>query len=494
MIHHSAIINKKYDTFSHNKILFNIPVSRNLPHQKFLNYYSSTERKNKQKFNDYQLNNNNPYLISTENSLESKKLFYYKKFYTIESLNEDPTIRNIKLQFKNLEGKIDKIRKIVVNSNSQNKTNSMNKINQIRNIQQFKYETPSKYNIPIRNNYNEFLNSNEKYKSSKRIINISNHNIDISKVKYNLNKFIKNSFLKEVNVAKISYTPGLSESLINDYNIGKISLQYNKTPKKTINNDSSELSQLANDIIRTFELDNYKNRNIDNKIKNKNFKYSGDSKLNCENKINNNNIKRNNFLSDNKNIKCDQKVEKNPEQLLCIVTNNNLYFSPQKELNKDKIFKKEITNKKIIKFLEKENKKFSKDGINENKINNNHKLSGEENDNNILNRKLESVNKEKKDINNSKHISFDLKSPIFILYNEKEEITKIKISQNNIISSINSKDINKYKELLTKINKPKGIILPFNKEEILINKYYKSSEFKDTSELCTLNDDDLINK
>ena len=480
MIHHSAIINKKYDTFSHNKILFNIPVSRNLPHQKFLNYYSSTERKNKQKFNDYQLNNNNPYLISTENSLESKKLFYYKKFYTIESLNEDPTIRNIKLQFKNLEGKIDKIRKIVVNSNSQNKTNSMNKINQIRNIQQFKYEIPSKYNIPIRNNYNEFLNSNEKYKSSKRIINISNHNIDISKVKYNLNKFIKNSFLKEVNVAKISYTPGLSESLINDYNIGKISLQYNKTPKKTINNDSSELSQLANDIIRTFELDNtkYKGGSVnDNKINNKSFKYSVDNKLNYGKEKNNNNVKRNNYLSDNIEI-----IEKKPDKLFSIVSNNNLYFGPQKKVNKDKIFKKEIKNKKIIKFLEKENKKLEKNKINENNINDN-----------FVNQ-IKTVNKEKKEINKSKHISFNLQSPVFILYNENDEITKIKISQNDIITSINHIDINKYKELLKSKNKQKGIILPFNKEEILIKKNYKSAELKDTSELCSLNDDDKVNK
>ena len=133
----SSIVNKKYNNFHHNKILLNIPVTRNLPHQKFFNYYSSTERKNNQKFNDYQLNNY-PYLISNENSLESKKLFHYKKFNIVESLNEDPIITNIKLQFKNLEGKIDKIRKIVSNSNSQKKNDCNNKNRNVFPIQQIR--------------------------------------------------------------------------------------------------------------------------------------------------------------------------------------------------------------------------------------------------------------------------------------------------------------------------------------------------------------------
>ena len=479
----SSIVNKKYNNFHHNKILLNIPVTRNLPHQKFFNYYSSTERKNNQKFNDYQLNNY-PYLISNENSLESKKLFHYKKFNIVESLNEDPIITNIKLQFKNLEGKIDKIRKIVSNSNSQKKNDCNNKNRNVFPIQQIKYETYSKYNnIPISNNYNEILNSNYKNeinKSNKRIVNRSNHNFDISKIKNNLNKFIKNSFLKEVNVVKISYTPGINESLINDFNIGKISLQYNKTPKKPKNNDSSDLSQLANDIIRTFELDNtkYKGGSVnDNKINNKSFKYSVDNKLNYGKEKNNNNVKRNNYLSDNIEI-----IKKKPDKLFSIVSNNNLYFGPQKKVNKDKIFKKEIKNKKIIKFLEKENKKLEKNKINENNINDN-----------FVNQ-IKTANKEKKEINKSKHISFNLQSPVFILYNENDEITKIKISQNDIITSINHIDINKYKEILKSKNKQKGIILPFNKEEILIKKNYKSAELKDTSELCSLNDDDKVNK
>ena len=339
----SSIVNKKYNNFHHNKILLNIPVTRNLPHQKFFNYYSSTERKNNQKFNDYQLNNY-PYLISNENSLESKKLFHYKKFNIVESLNEDPIITNIKLQFKNLEGKIDKIRKIVSNSNSQKKNDCNNKNRNVFPIQQIKYETYSKYNnIPISNNYNEILNSNynnEINKSNKRIVNRSNHNFDISKIKNNLNKFIKNSFLK-----------------------------YNKTPKKPKNNDSSDLSQLANDIIRTFEVDNtkYKGGSVnDNKINNKSFKYSVDNKLNYGKEKNNNNVKRNNYLSDNIEI-----IKKKPDKLFSIVSNNNLYFGPQKKVNKDKIFKKEIKNKKIIKFLEKENKKLEKNKINENNINDN---------------------------------------------------------------------------------------------------------------------------
>ena len=85
--HLSGIVNRKINSFRNNKILLNLPITNNLPNQKFITYYSSTERKKNLRINNNQYNK--AYIISNENSVESKKYFNYKKKKIYETINEE---------------------------------------------------------------------------------------------------------------------------------------------------------------------------------------------------------------------------------------------------------------------------------------------------------------------------------------------------------------------------------------------------------------------
>jgi hypothetical protein len=126
--------------------------------------------------------------------------------------------------------------------------------------------------------------------------------------------------------------------------------------------------------------------------------------------------------------------------------------------------------------LERENKK-EKNKILENEEKN--EMNEEKVEDEILNEIMKSVEENKNKQNKkSKNISFDLNSNVQIIYNENEEITKIQIFQNDKLIKPKNKN-------LKKTNKQnKSIILPFKKEEILIDNNYISAELKDEMELC----------
>ena len=126
--------------------------------------------------------------------------------------------------------------------------------------------------------------------------------------------------------------------------------------------------------------------------------------------------------------------------------------------------------------MERENKK-EKNKILENEEKN--EMNEEKVEDEILNEIMKSVEENKNKQNKkSKNISFDLNSNVQIIYNENEEITKIQIFQNDKLIKPKNKN-------LKKTNKQnKSIILPFKKEEILIDNNYISAELKDEMELC----------
>ena len=128
--------------------------------------------------------------------------------------------------------------------------------------------------------------------------------------------------------------------------------------------------------------------------------------------------------------------------------------------------------------MERENKK-EKNKILENEEKN--EINEEKLEDEILNEIMKSVEENKNKQNKkSKNISFDLNSNVQIIYNENEEITKIQIFQKDKLIKPKNKN-------LKKTNKQnKSIILPFKKEEILIDNNYISAELKDEIELCGL--------
>ena len=158
-------------------------------------------------------------------------------------------------------------------------------------------------------------------------------------------------------------------------------------------------------------------------------------------------------------------------------------FTPQKIIDKDK----------IINFKNLKNENIKKNNLNDNgkeNININHqeenknleekgKIESEKNDNNNLNEESEEdiILKEimetvyyqnRKNERKSRHISFNFGETSKKKVQEKEK----KISDSNL-----------YQILMNKINKQKGNLLPFKKEEIIIDNNYVSAELKDEFEL-----------
>ena len=158
-------------------------------------------------------------------------------------------------------------------------------------------------------------------------------------------------------------------------------------------------------------------------------------------------------------------------------------FTPQKIIDKDK----------IINFKKLKNENIKKNNLNDNgkeNININHqeenknlegkgKIESEKNDNNNLNEESEEdiILKEimetvyyqnRKNERKSRHISFNFGETSKKKVQEKEK----KISDSNL-----------YQILMNKINKQKGNLLPFKKEEIIIDNNYVSAELKDEFEL-----------
>ena len=490
--------NNKISFHNNNKILLNIPLSNNKVNQKIFSFYSSsssTERFNNKRIKHNQLSRNS-YLTINHSSNESKNSYNnYSKNY-IENYFEVPSINNINLRFRNLQEKIGKISEVVSNSNSQNKNklNEYSHIQKSRNvfpIEHIKYETFTNFNkyYPVRDNYNQ-ININIKtptYRDSKYNSNNNNNdkslnlnNIDSYQINDNINKKLRYSSLQKVNVAKITFTPGLQETLINESNIGKVSIEIsgNKIIKKESSDNNLNLSELANDLVKAFNLDEKKKKRIKNH-NNTGFKLKNNF-LKKEKELNKDQLNLN--INDNKNekeknIEKKEILNKNIIQSSNVITSNHIYYKSKNDENKNKIISKENKNNKSIEENILVNKKTENEKI-ENKIknieekNNDDNLNEEDENDKLLNEIIKKVyNENKKNEKKKRHISFNLG-------NKKEESNKIVIPRQKLPS-----DQDLFHNIIEKMNKNKGNLLPYKKEDIIIDKNYVSAELKDEFEL-----------
>ncbi len=116
-----------------------------------------------------------------------------------------------------------------------------------------------------------------------------------------------------------------------------------------------------------------------------------------------------------------------------------------------------------------ENKNLEVKGKIESENNDNNNLNEESEEDIILKEIIETVyNQNRKNERKSRHISFNF-----------GEITKKKVQEKEKQIS----DSNLYQILMNKIIKQKGNLLPFKKEEIIIDNNYVSAELKDEFEL-----------
>ena len=179
-----------------------------------------------------------------------------------------------------------------------------------------------------------------------------------------------------------------------------------------------------------------------------------------------------------KMLKKKEISNKNKNQTLNVITSNHIYYNSKNDENKNQIINKDNKNKKIIE----ENNLLNKQKVNEkieNKIknieekNNNDNLNEEEDENDkLINEIVKSVyNQNKKNEKKKRHISFNLG-------NKKEESNKVIIPKQKLPS-----DHDLFQNIIEKMNKNKGNLLPFKKEDIIIDKDYISAELKDEFEL-----------
>ena len=175
------------------------------------------------------------------------------------------------------------------------------------------------------------------------------------------------------------------------------------------------------------------------------------------------------------NIEKKEISNKNKNQTTNVITSNHIYYNSQNNENKNQIINKGNKNNKIIEMKNIINKKKENEKI-ENKIKNvekNNDISNEDDENDkILNEIIKTVyHQNKKNEKKKRHISFNLG-------NKKEESNKVINSRQKLPS-----DQDLFQNLIEKINKNKGNLLPFKKEDIIIDKDYVSAELKDEFEL-----------
>ena len=268
-------------------------------------------------------------------------------------------------------------------------------------------------------------------------------------------------------------------------------------------NESSDLSNLAENLVEAFDLES-KSKEKKNQIKKK---INNEKLMNFQNPNNKKglNIKiSNNFEEENK------KEKKKNKNTFCFKNNslnnyNKFVIEYEKKRQKESI-EEEIKNNKYFHHLQKDHEYYSVNGkknddfnygnnniiynpINNfdkpNNINGNKKYNKCDNETNlIINQIIQNYHKiENKKI--KRHISFNLNSNININYNIDDEPYKIKITNSITKLPIKfiEKDMNEYNKILKNVNKMKSIIKPFDKNKILINNNYISAEYKSEEQI-----------
>ena len=277
-------------------------------------------------------------------------------------------------------------------------------------------------------------------------------------------------------------------------------------------NESSDLSNLAENLVEAFDLESKSNEKK-NKIKKiiKNEKLMNFQNLQNKKELN---IKTlNNFEEENKKEK--KRNNNNVSFKKNTLDNFNKFLIEYDKKRKKESIEEEIKNNKYFHHLKKDyeyssvnenknddfnygNKIMNNIPINNfynpNKINGKKKYNKYDNETNlIINQIINNYQKiENKKV--KKHINFNLNSNININYNIDDEPYKIKITNSITKLPIKfiEKDMNKYNEILKNVNQMKSIIKSYDKDKILINKNYISAEYKSEEQIIP-NLNELLN-
>ena len=358
------------------------------------------------------------------------------------------------------------------------------------------------------NNENEIISIN---------LNDSNHDIhkeeiinnEIVKSKEEENEEIlstNNNEITEKNEEKETLNGDNNDIIIkedNNLNINKIENKENLDKKEKEKSNKNEDRKSENNTVKDKNLNNIeaiknKNLNSDRQIRPSNDlkKIQIPNKKTNKKEIKNKNIPKQNEKLKNKLNNLNNHKRYNTPQQLNSPEKKNKYKSlkikdlskntkfPQKSNSQVNLIKNKKEEKPNIKNLnfQKEDKKRMKNNKKEEKRKEEEEEEDEEEEE-IFNQIIKNAQKLK---NKSKHIEIKTDLNIEINYNENEKITKLKIynEKKNEYSTFKERDMKDYTNNILKNKKPKSILIPFNKENILIDDNYISAELKEEKDLC----------
>ena len=448
--------------FTLNNNLYNKYINnKNLYNQRSINNNNQKNFKN-------QINLNNQF-TNTQNSNNN---YNNDEHLTIQKFSNNQNLYNLK-RINNETKNEQKIEKNPINQNLYNNQNNLN----IKNI--------CPQNLNQQNNYKKenIQNLNNQFENNLR-------NTDIQII--NNQNLIKN----------ISNPP---QNIINNQiqNQENILIQNNKLISESNNiklNPNNNQKKLELDKNNKDENNNLKNKNDTNEESNKEI---SNEKLNLSDSI----ILE---VSENKEIsKID--LESTLKNSITISQLKDLNSTPEKAYEqKIELGKKEhsiLENEKNtfenlkLSVIKNENENKKNQIMNENSITvNDPLLEDSDEENNIIFREIirtaklrelkDKKEKEKKfKQNKNNKIIFDEEQNIKMLYKEDDEISKIDIIhlKNKKKEKLKERNINIYFSLLKSYNKPKPIIKPFKKNEILIDdnfimNYSSSSDLEYSSD------------
>ena len=410
---------------------------------------SNFDRNSYQKFdNDIYLNDNNEQTkFSQDKNIENSTSYRLDK----KTIENSSYIYNLKKrQNKNLINRIH---------------NSNYNIYKVHSILQKEFEY---LNIPQNKNGIE----NDEIKN-----NIIENNNELNDIYYNTTD-IRNEIIPYKNYTKEA----------NSFNIPSKQFTYNyiSMNNNNIKNNSNNISNLSNNTSNNNKSENYKISNLSEIIynavnktnnKEKNFKTSD---LIIQNVFSYNpHIDNNSKIEKKESINISKDKEKIDEAEKKLVNNDNKEINIKNDDVKDENYddESEKEGEKVINSLlaqvtkntlnKEEILKILNKGKNEEKSSNNN-----DNTNNILspnNKEETDISSNKNNINiinnEKKKVAFD-DQLIFINYNEKERVTKLKIIEGNKTSQFKPKDLSEYIKILsskTAENKIKPILINVKK-------------------------------
>ena len=447
----------------------------------------------KYSFDNYSLcNENDRFTFTNYQQDKSKRISEDKKIYIDQKLNNKNNRNNI------INGNGGTYPKYIYNMNTiQNNINN----NNFNNNNNYKYNNLN--NNTKNNNYNN---------------NNINNNVHVQKINNQIPK--RNNYFQKINVANITFTPGLNEIKFSDYNIGKVSIQINghqnkkkeKEIEKKINDnnknsgDSDNLDDIADDLIKAFDLENNDSESNSNQISfNSDLQTLKEDLINKKQKIisnfNDNKvinvINEINYIKENKGEKINQSLNKSKD----IIEN-----SDSKNIIEDSNDKKDDKNNE--ENLNNENNN-NKNENNNNNNNNNSENKSEINEEIENNEKEENENEEKegnefeekeKDNNNIENDEENefIKENI-LKDNEKENQNKINEeninnkSDNNLITDekFNTLETNKdYHLEKIKIEEKFNTIENIDNDKNLLN--LKTNKIKNEKNSNSLNNSKIL--